>query len=133
MAPKLFEKYDNCNQNVGQIQYWYTKHLKIMWFLWHQKIQKVSDFGSKHLRSIDYIYAKCLKNIVIVKKKVQKYRIWNQTIRKVCFLAQTFNKYGISTQNTRKVSDFSSEHSKSIELIRILFEKYCICKQNIRK
>ena len=132
MAPKLFQKYDNCNQNVGQIQYWYTKDLKIMWFLWHQKIQKVSDFDSKHLRSIDYI---C--------KMFEKYRDCKEESSKIWYLKPNYSKrvfFGSNIQqvwnfyrNTRKVSDFSSEHSKSIELIQILFEKYCICKQNIRK
>ena len=76
-------------------------------------------------------YAKCSKNIVIVKKKVQKYGIWNQTIQNVCFLAQTFNKYGISTetlekylilaQNIRKVLNWYEYYSKSIAFVNKTF------------
>ena len=108
-------------QNIRKVSHFdpnYSKSMIIViktfgkystWF-WHQKIQKVFDFCSKHLTSIGYICKMFEKYREIVKKKVQKYRIWNQTIRKVCFLAQTFKKYGISTRNTRKLLDFSSEH-----------------------
>ena len=125
---KTFYKYsiDNLFEN-GIPHPWfarylgYTKQSEIMWFL-HQKIQKVFDFGSKHLRSIDYI---C--------KMFEKYRDCKEESSKISYLKPNYSKSVFFSSNIQEVWNFYPKHSKTTWFQLRTFETYWIDTNIIRK